>query len=201
MTQNQLEAAIREAHAYLATDDFQRLVVGRGRSDEAQLLDADVLSRLELSLGPSSNTSSVRSIHDEANRPYAEQDESYELEIPSKQDHFSTSPVHHTLSASLTANTTIGLLRGLQTFVQLVYSLSSPNILKPIRYILPTPIAIIDSPAFPHRGFMLDTSRNFYVPHRGSRANAGGDELGEAQRVLLVRSPQSLARFIILTNI
>ncbi|KAK4055282.1 Glucosamine-6-phosphate isomerase (Glucosamine-6-phosphate deaminase) (GNPDA) (GlcN6P deaminase) [Microbotryomycetes sp. JL201] len=63
--------------------------------------------------------------------------------------------------ATLEANTTLGLLRGLQTFSQLVYELPQ-RAQQSIRYIVDVPLEIRDRPVFPHRAFMLDTARNFY---------------------------------------
>lgn len=64
----------------------------------------------------------------------------------------------------LAANSTLGLVRGLQTFTQLVYTLPPQG----ARYIPSVPISIRDFPAFPHRAFMLDTSRAFF-PVTGER--------------------------------
>lgn len=67
-------------------------------------------------------------------------------------------PSNSTSVATLSANSTLGLIRGLQTFTQLVYTLPSGR----HRYIIDAPISIRDSPAFPHRAFMLDTSRAWF---------------------------------------
>ncbi|KAJ2790073.1 Glucosamine-6-phosphate isomerase (Glucosamine-6-phosphate deaminase) (GNPDA) (GlcN6P deaminase), partial [Coemansia linderi] len=71
-------------------------------------------------------------------------DESYTLDIPVNG------------KASLKAQSPYGVVRGLETFSQLVtgngYS----------KAILNTPVHIEDSPVYPHRGLSFDTSRNFY---------------------------------------
>lgn len=90
--------------------------------------------------------------------------------------------------AELRANTTLGLLRGLETFSQLVFTLpeSAEGRRDHIFYLRKVPMSIEDWPALPHRcalpnslpeaplaallnslrscrsGFMLDTARNFY---------------------------------------
>jgi len=87
----------------------------------------------------------VNSITTEAQKPIEDRDEAYTLTVPSTGG-----------SASITANTTLGLLRGLTTFGQLWYSWEGTT------YAIDTPIDIVDSPAFPYRGFMLDTARNFF---------------------------------------
>ncbi|KAG5732634.1 hypothetical protein E4T56_gene16912, partial [Termitomyces sp. T112] len=51
---------------------------------------------------------------------------------------------------------TLGLFRGLTTFGQLWYDLNG------ITYTLQAPFDIVDSPAFPYRGLMLDTARNYF---------------------------------------
>jgi hexosaminidase len=61
-------------------------------------------------------------------------------------------------SASLTANSYIGILRGLETFTQLFYTHSSGSGI----YSNLAPIKIIDKPKFPHRGLNLDVSRNWF---------------------------------------
>lgn len=76
---------------------------------------------------------------DELSRPLGELDESYTLHV--------TSP-----SARLIATTTVGLLRGLETFTQLVYFLpAASKEHESQRYIQDTPLLIADRPAFPHR--------------------------------------------------
>lgn len=56
-------------------------------------------------------------------------------------------------SAYISAQTVWGAMRGLETFSQLVYG-EEPRVAAGLR--------ISDTPLFPHRGVMLDTSRNFY---------------------------------------
>ncbi|KAF7357392.1 Beta-hexosaminidase [Mycena sanguinolenta] len=54
------------------------------------------------------------------------------------------------------ANSTLGLFRGLATFGQIWFDLNGAT------YTLSAPIQISDSPAYPYRGFMLDTARNYF---------------------------------------
>ena len=62
-------------------------------------------------------------------------------------------------SASLRARSYIGLLRALETLSQLIQeeSTGTPS----SRLVLPASVLIQDSPAFSHRGILLDTARNF----------------------------------------
>ena len=68
------------------------------------------------------------------------EDESYELTVTDS-------------GAKLTAPTTLGVLRGLQTFLQLVE-------ITPTGFAAPT-VTIKDSPRFPWRGTLIDVSRHF----------------------------------------
>lgn len=62
-------------------------------------------------------------------------------------------------SATLSANSTNGVLHGLETFSQLFYQHSSED---PIAfYLVNAPIDIEDAPVYPWRGVMLDTARHF----------------------------------------
>ncbi|CAI0556258.1 unnamed protein product [Linum tenue] len=70
-------------------------------------------------------------------------DESYTLSIPN----------HSATAANLSAATVWGAMRGLETFSQLVWG---------GRRRVPVGVEIRDAPLFGHRGFLLDTSRNFY---------------------------------------
>ncbi|KAI9170290.1 hypothetical protein LWI28_025588 [Acer negundo] len=69
-------------------------------------------------------------------------DESYTLTIPTNVS-----------MANLTAQTVWGAMRGLETFSQLVWGKPS---------VVAVGLYVWDSPLFPHRGLMLDTSRNYY---------------------------------------
>ena len=60
-------------------------------------------------------------------------------------------------TAALEAGTVYGALRGLETFSQLVVF----NATTSGYAVASVPIAIRDSPRFPHRGFMVDTSRHY----------------------------------------
>ncbi|KAI9738813.1 MAG: N-acetyl-glucosamine-6-phosphate deacetylase [Cirrosporium novae-zelandiae] len=73
-------------------------------------------------------------------------DESYELNISENGD------------ASIAANTTLGVLRALETFKQLFYVLSSREGI----YMPFAPVQIKDSPSFKHRGLNLDIARSPY---------------------------------------
>jgi hexosaminidase len=68
------------------------------------------------------------------------EDESYTLEVSAS-------------AANLKASTTLGAMRGLQTFLQLVE-------VTPQGFALPT-VVIQDKPRFPWRGLMIDSSRHF----------------------------------------
>ncbi|KAI0785103.1 N-acetylhexosaminidase [Abortiporus biennis] len=139
---NDLREAISRTSAYLKNDKLQRLVVGRGSSDSSAVQQAKQISSLVLSL---EHGSTVRSIMDEAILPLGTRSEEYSLHLPSDGS-----------TATITANSTLGLFRGLTSFEQLWFYLDGQV------YTLEAPITITDSPAFPYRGFMLDTSRNFF---------------------------------------
>ncbi|ORY04213.1 N-acetylhexosaminidase [Basidiobolus meristosporus CBS 931.73] len=77
-----------------------------------------------------------------------ETDESYKLDVPADGS-----------EAVIEAETVYGALRGLESFSQLVHWSSDVN-----QHRIPmAPVKIEDKPAFPHRGFLIDTSRN-YLP-------------------------------------
>ncbi|KIJ05229.1 glycoside hydrolase family 20 protein, partial [Paxillus involutus ATCC 200175] len=134
--------AVAQARYYLETDRLGRLVVGRGVNDTAALQGAKSLSSLKLTLAEGAT---VQSISTESVKPLGTRSEEYTLTVPEDGS-----------CATLTANSTLGLYRGLTTFGQLWYYYGG------VTYTLIAPIDITDAPAYPFRGFALDTSRNFF---------------------------------------
>jgi len=135
-----LTAAVRRTQGYLEKDKLRILVPDRGASNARNIARAPTLSSLVLSLDSGAQ---VRSIAYEATLKLEDRKEGYTLNIPSNGG-----------PATLKAPTTLGLLRGLTTFTQIWFHLSGDT------YTLQAPFRIKDSPAFPYRGFMLDTARN-----------------------------------------
>lgn len=123
-----LEGAVSRTKAFLKNDKLGRLVVGRGTLDNNAVQRAGSLRTLELSLAPGSP---VRSITDEARLAIGTRSEEYTLHIPADGS-----------TATLTANSTLGLLRGLTTFEQLWYEASGQV------YTMEAPVSISDSPAY-----------------------------------------------------
>ncbi|KZT74571.1 glycoside hydrolase family 20 protein [Daedalea quercina L-15889] len=134
--------AISRTITHLFTDKLGRLVVGRGASDVSAFETAAYLPSLTLSL---ESGSEVLSITAEAQKPLEERDEVYTLTVPSNGT-----------AASIIATSTLGLLRGLTTFEQLWYEYEGTI------YAVNTPVEIGDAPAYPYRGLMLDTARNYF---------------------------------------
>ncbi|TFK93272.1 glycoside hydrolase family 20 protein [Polyporus arcularius HHB13444] len=137
-----LSDAVSRTKSHLKNDKLGRLVVGRGSSDSAAIQHAKSLASLKVTL---SKGATVRSITEEARVSIETRSEEYSLTLPADGS-----------AATLTANSTLGLYRGITTFEQLWYQWSS-NV-----YTVEAPVVIIDSPAYPWRGFMLDTSRSFF---------------------------------------
>ena len=106
-------------------DKLGRLVVGRGSSDSG------VLKTLQLSL---SKGGTVQSITEEAKWEIGMRSETYVLSIPADGS-----------EATLTANSTLGLFRGLTTFTQLFHEESGKV------YTVEVPISITDAPAYVSR--------------------------------------------------
>lgn len=96
----------------------------------------------------------VNADHASKEMPELGEDESYNLDVSSS-------------GAKLTAPTTLGVLRGLQTFLQLV----GPS---PAGFAVPA-ISIQDAPRFPWRGLMIDVSRHF-MPMDVLKRNLDGME-------------------------
>ena len=120
--------AVGQAQYYLDTDKLGRLVVGRGANDSAALKNAHTLPSLQLSLAPGAKADSIAT---ESVKPLGDRSEEYVLTVPTDG-----SP------AKLTANSTLGLYRGLTTFGQLWYYYGDKT------YTLEAPIAITDTPAY-----------------------------------------------------
>ncbi|KAG2341533.1 glycoside hydrolase family 20 protein [Suillus weaverae] len=137
-----LYEAVAQAQYYLANDKLGRLVVGRGANDTTALASAKTLSKLTLSL---TSWATAEPIAAEAVKPLGTRSEEYALTIPADGS-----------AATLMANSTLGLYRGLTTFNQLFYYYGG------VTYTLLAPIAIADTPAYPFRGLALDTARNYY---------------------------------------
>ncbi|KAJ6622693.1 N-acetylhexosaminidase [Mycena sp. CBHHK59/15] len=139
-----LVAAVGRAQALLANDKLLALVVDRGASSATAIASAKSLPSLTLSLA-STHKGPVRSISMEAVDPIESRVESYTLIVPADGS-----------GAVLKANSTLGLFRGLTTFGQLWYDWQGTT------YSLSAPIQISDAPAYPYRGFMMDTARNYF---------------------------------------
>ena len=120
--------AITRTRTHLLTDNLGRLVVGRGASDVSSFETAAYLSTVTLSLESGAD---VLSITAEAQKPLEQRDEAYTLTVPSNGS-----------AALITANSTLGLLRGLTTFEQLWYEYDGTI------YAVNTPLSIQDSPAY-----------------------------------------------------
>lgn len=102
-------------------------------------------------LGPLFELSVISSQQERFNcesMPHADMDEAYNLTV--KANGSDGKP-----SAVLSARTSWGLIRGLETFSQLIFNVAPHYAIRPV--------AIEDSPRFKHRGFMLDTARH-YIP-------------------------------------
>lgn len=158
-----LRAAMADAEKLIKNDKMKALEVDLAGIEQAVESSEHVLQTLNLALTTAGGNTkrqfktNIRHIHykrdlssiaSEINKPYEQRDESYTLEIAAD------SPL-----ATITASTALGLLRGLQTFTQLVYTTSGEE---PTRYIRHAPISIQDKPAYPIRGLLLDTARNFH---------------------------------------
>jgi hexosaminidase len=120
--------AVSRTKSYLQKDKLERLVVGRGSADEQAIAGAKSLPSLSLSL---ENNATANAIADEAVMDFTDRNEAYVLNVPEDG-----SP------AELTANTTLGLFRGLTTFSQLWYSCNGTM------YTLETPVNITDWPSY-----------------------------------------------------
>ncbi|KAJ7119861.1 N-acetylhexosaminidase [Mycena epipterygia] len=140
-----LVAAVSRAKGYLANDKLQALVIDRGASSASAIARAKSLPSLTLSLNAAPKGGSLQSISAEAVAPIGSRSEGYTLTVPADGS-----------GAVLKANSTLGLFRGLATFGQLWYDWEGAT------YSLSAPIQISDAPAYPYRGFMLDTARNYF---------------------------------------
>ncbi|KAL0960961.1 hypothetical protein HGRIS_005959 [Hohenbuehelia grisea] len=138
-----LQEAVDRTKSRLQKDKLERLVVGRSSADARAIQGARSIGLLTLALDGSAKP---RSIAQEAVVDLGSRSEGYTLHVPSDGS-----------TAVLRANSTLGLFRGLTTFEQLWY-----DDLHGATYTLEAPIDIADAPAYPYRGFMLDTARNFF---------------------------------------
>ncbi|KAG8734073.1 N-acetyl-glucosamine-6-phosphate deacetylase [Ceratobasidium sp. 414] len=147
-----LKDAAGRTQAQLKDDKFERLIVGRGSSDAARIRSARELSNLVLAYG-SGYTANGTTLQAEATAPLGVRDEAYTLSVPADGS-----------AATITANSTLGLFRGLTTFTQLCYGSDI--------YTVEAPYTIADKPAYvrvqpnfylaPYRGLLLDTSRHYF---------------------------------------
>jgi len=129
-----LRSAITRTLDFINKDKHERLVVGRGSVDADAIKPAKKLSSLVMSGGGNDTVAT------EARAPLGARDEAYSLDIPSDG-----SP------ATLSANSSLGLFRGLTTFSQIWYTHGSDV------YTVEAPIKITDSPVFVRR-FLLPSS-------------------------------------------
>jgi hexosaminidase len=124
-----LSDAISRTENFLKTDKLQALVPDRGASSSGVVSSAHTLNSLTISLSKGSGT--VKSISEDAMAGLGVADESYTLQVPQNGG-----------TATLIANTALGLFRGLTTFGQLWYDLEGTT------YTLEAPIQIRDAPAY-----------------------------------------------------
>jgi len=124
-----LSDAIQRTSHFLKADKLQALVPDRGASSSGAVKSAAILQSLLVKL--SQHSGPVKSISEDTVAGLGASDESYTLRVPADSG-----------TAILTANTAIGLFRGLTTFGQLWYNLDGST------YTLIAPIHVSDSPAY-----------------------------------------------------
>jgi hexosaminidase len=110
---------------------------------EVERFTAQVSRQTGIPFRPKAGSMPTLTIHADHGRDSVQklgEDESYDLTVSDS-------------SASLTAPTTLGVLRGLQTFLQLVE-------ITPSGFAVPA-VSIKDQPRFPWRGTLIDVSRHF----------------------------------------
>jgi hexosaminidase len=111
--------------------------------EEVQRFQTQLSRQTGIPFRPKSGAAPTLQIHADHSRQAIQklgEDESYELTVTDS-------------GAKLTAPTTLGVMRGLQTFLQLVQ-------ITPTGFAVPA-VTIKDSPRFPWRGTLIDVSRHF----------------------------------------
>jgi len=111
--------------------------------EEVQRFVTQLSRQIGIPFRPKSGATPALTIHADRGREAVQkldEDESYELTVADS-------------GAKLTAPTTLGVLRGLQTFLQLVQ-------ITPAGFAAPA-VTIKDQPRFPWRGMLIDVSRHF----------------------------------------
>jgi hexosaminidase len=144
--QDLLDATSR-TKSHIMADQLQRLMVGRGANDSVALAHAPSLARLTVALNP--NSPPINSIMEEATKELSTRNESYSLNIPDTDQGVAT----------LTASSSLGLLRGLTTFEQLWYQGNETV------YSYQAPVNIVnDSPAFVKFHYVYSITIYLYCP-------------------------------------
>ena len=152
--------AVADLERRIRGDRLAPLEPGRGERRSAAIVSSPVIDRLTLRIdgGGCADTS----IAAEAVTPVEKRRalERYVLDVPESGE------------ASVTATSALGMLRGMQSFAQLVFTLPSHHpsphpqqtidAYDAIRFIDHVPLHVVDEPAFGWRAFLLDTSRNRY---------------------------------------
>lgn len=131
-----LTDALSRTASFLNSDNLAPLTPDRGATIDAS--SSPQLQQLVLSLANTSDLSNVSSIAEEVQKPLSERDEGYVLDVPNDGS-----------NATLTANTTLGLFRGLTTFSQLWYTSNGAT------YAMQTPLEVTDEPAYVSPEFSL----------------------------------------------
>ena len=126
-----LAEAINRTQTYLFSDKLAPLVVDRGASLAEACASSAELTSLVLQLSGDASSGDVTPISNETIKALDERDESYTLTVPEDGS-----------AATIQANTTLGLLRGLTTFEQLWYTVGE----QVFTYFVP--VQINDTPAF-----------------------------------------------------
>ncbi|KAK9668460.1 hypothetical protein RND81_13G062300 [Saponaria officinalis] len=134
-----LVAAINRYQSQILTEHYIPLSLAAG----SPLLEVEMSPSPLLELKITVTSIDARLLHNV--------DESYNLTIPSTG-----------VAALLHAATPWGAMRGLETFSQLVWRETMTSSSSYATTVLAVGVEIWDRPLFPHRGLMLDTSRNYY---------------------------------------
>ncbi|KAH8824949.1 N-acetylhexosaminidase [Flagelloscypha sp. PMI_526] len=137
-----LSDAITRSQGYIKKDKLPALTPGAGSEYADKVSSAPLLTKLTLSL----TGNGTKSIAEEAVKPFRQRSEGYTLVVPAGGG-----------EATLTADSALGLFRGLTTFEQLWYDLSG------VTYTVEAGLNIQDAPKYPYRGLMLDTARNYFT--------------------------------------